>query len=438
MNVERGETKVAVGGCVSPHPRQRGRWFDWSHNTRVKTQPVCCPLLLSALWQRAVLLRAGIPGLPARIIHNTSKQLHCSSDVKHNTEHWNEPNVLHSLQVSNQVQVIKLESIWVQMLAAAKHTQKHIFSSSSWLFSDTIWKCHTNRGPDTFGLLTKNTQSCIILESPSFYNALGHSTKEIDEERFIFRTWCLFPESRFYRSSTRCASARHIDLDLGKHMYRYTQSPHRLHWWGNLHSCEFKSPSVLSLWLPQSMFFLAPPLQGVALWSHPFSQSLASFFSCPRSSLLERSLVPTLPLLHLPCAGWFHVFAFPFLSISSLSSFFFASLSFLFCNLLSLFSFILVLRPALSLFTSSLLGLTFSIVAWFSSLPHTYWLLPVRQSLSHFSASLSYAYRLELPQETESNPALMSTKAIATIFSFFPPSLITSSQSCSIPAYLVH
>ena len=89
-------------------------------------------------------------------------------------------------------------------------------------------------------------------------------------------------------------------------------------------------------------------------------------------------------------------------------------------------------------FTSSLLGLTFSIVAWFSSLPHTYWLLPVRQSLSHFSASLSYAYRLELPQETESNPALMSTKAIATIFSFFPPSLITSSQSCSIPAYLVH
>ena len=193
-----------------------------------------------------------------------------------------------------------------------------------------------------------------------------------------------------------------------------------------------------AFWLPQSMFFLAAPLQGVALWSHPFSQSLASFFSCPRSSLLERSLVPTPPLLHLPCAGWFHVFAFPFLSISSLSSFFFASLSFLFCNLLSLFSFILVLRPALSLFTSSLLGLTFSIVAWFSSLPHTYWLLPVRQSLSHFSASLSYAYCLELPQETESNPALMSTKAIATIFSFFPPSLITSSQSCSIPAYLVH
>ena len=49
MNVERGETKVVVGGCVSPHPRQRGRWFDWSHNTRVKTQPVCCPLLLSSM-----------------------------------------------------------------------------------------------------------------------------------------------------------------------------------------------------------------------------------------------------------------------------------------------------------------------------------------------------------------------------------------------------
>ena len=38
-----------VGGCVSPHPRQRGRWcFDWSHNTRVKTQPVCPVLLCSA------------------------------------------------------------------------------------------------------------------------------------------------------------------------------------------------------------------------------------------------------------------------------------------------------------------------------------------------------------------------------------------------------
>ena len=38
-----------VGGCVSPHPRQRGRCcFDWSHNTRVKTQPVCPVLLCSA------------------------------------------------------------------------------------------------------------------------------------------------------------------------------------------------------------------------------------------------------------------------------------------------------------------------------------------------------------------------------------------------------
>ena len=41
--------EVEVGGCVSPHPRQRGRWcFDWSHNTRVKTQPVCPVLLCSA------------------------------------------------------------------------------------------------------------------------------------------------------------------------------------------------------------------------------------------------------------------------------------------------------------------------------------------------------------------------------------------------------
>ena len=264
MNVERGETKVVVGGCVSPHPRQRGRWFDWSHNTRVKTQPVCCPLLLSSM-QSTVAESSAPQGRNSRAPGQNYPQHFQAASLQQRckTQHWTlkRTNVLHSLQVSNQVQVIKLESIWVQMLAAAKHTQKHNFSSSSWLFSDTIWKCHTNRGPDTFGLLTKNTQSCIILESPSFYNALGHSTKEIDEERFIFRTWCLFPESRFYRSSTRCASARHIDLDLGKHMYRYTQSPHRLHWWGNLHSCGFKSPSVLSFWLPQPMFFLAPPLQ---------------------------------------------------------------------------------------------------------------------------------------------------------------------------------
>ena len=41
---------------------------------------------------------------------------------------------------------------------------------------------------------------------------------------------------------------------------------------------------------------------------------------------------PLLPLTHLPSLGWFHVFAFTF--ISSLSSFFFGSLSFLFCTLL--------------------------------------------------------------------------------------------------------
>ena len=75
--------EVEVGGCVSPHPRQRGRWFDWSHNTRVKTQPVCPALACTAPQQRT-LLRPGIPVLPARIIHNTSKTTQFRSNAIHN------------------------------------------------------------------------------------------------------------------------------------------------------------------------------------------------------------------------------------------------------------------------------------------------------------------------------------------------------------------